>query len=123
MGTLLESARALNADGVELPQNNVMILLTDAEEPGLLGAEAFVRERGDELGTTVVLNHEARGVGGTPAFRMSSPNSGLLEVLSRTPRALADSRLRHSHRGWRRLLSQPARQPHASQHGFPAAHG
>jgi hypothetical protein len=91
VGTLLETARALNADGVELPQNNVMILLTDAEEPGLLGAEAFVRERGDELGTTVVLNHEARGVGGTPAFRMSSPNSGLLEVLSRTPRALADS--------------------------------
>ena len=74
------------------PRNTVMILLTDAEEPGLLGAAAFVRERAKELGTAVVLNHEARGAGGAPmTFRMSLPNSELLEVLAGAPGAFADS--------------------------------
>jgi Zn-dependent M28 family amino/carboxypeptidase len=69
-----------------------MILLTDAEEGGLLGAEAFLRERRKELGTAVVLNHEARGAGGAPmTFRMSSPNSELLEVLAKAPGVFADS--------------------------------
>ena len=62
VGVLLETARALSTAGA--PLNTVMILLTDAEEVGLLGAEAFVRERSKGLGTTVVLNHEARGAGG-----------------------------------------------------------
>jgi Zn-dependent M28 family amino/carboxypeptidase len=69
-----------------------MMLLTDAEEIGLLGAEAFVRERTKELGTAVVLNHAARGAGGVPmTFRMSSPNSELLEVYAGAPGAFADS--------------------------------
>lgn len=69
-----------------------MILLADAEEGGLLGAEAFLRERRKELGTAVVLNHEARGAGGAPmTFRMSSPNSELLEVLAGAPGVFADS--------------------------------
>jgi Peptidase family M28 len=90
VGVLLETARALSTTGA--PRNTVMILLTDAEEDGLLGAEAFVRERTKELGTAVVLNHEARGVGGAPlTFRMSSPNSELLEVLAGAPGAFADS--------------------------------
>ena len=90
VGVLLETARALSTAGA--PRNTVMILLTDAEEVGLLGAEAFVRERSKELGTTVVLNHEARGAGGAPmTFRMSSPNSELVEVLAEAPGAFADS--------------------------------
>ena len=90
VGVLLETARALSTAGA--PRNTVMILLTDAEEPGLLGAAAFVRERAKELGTAVVLNHEARGAGGAPmTFRMSSPNSELLEVLAAAPGASADS--------------------------------
>ena len=90
VGVLLETARALSTAGA--PRNTVMILLTDAEEVGLLGAEAFVRERSKELGTTVVLNHEARGAGGAPmTFRMSSPNSELVEVLAAAPGAFADS--------------------------------
>jgi len=69
-----------------------MVLLTDAEEVGLLGAEAFARERSKGLGTTVVLNHEARGAGGAPVtFRMSSPNGELIEVLAGAPGASADS--------------------------------
>jgi Peptidase family M28 len=90
VGVLLETARALSTAGA--PLNTVMILLTDAEEVGLLGAEAFVRERSKGLGTTVVLNHEARGAGGAPVtFRMSSPNSELIEVLAGAPGASADS--------------------------------
>jgi hypothetical protein len=90
VGVLLETARALSTAGAS--RNTVMILLTDAEEPGLLGAEAFVRERAKELGTAVVLNHEARGAGGAPmTFRMSSPNGELLEALAGAPGASADS--------------------------------
>ncbi|HJY46032.1 MAG TPA: M28 family peptidase, partial [Propionibacteriaceae bacterium] len=90
VGVLLETARALSTAAA--PRNTVMILLTDAEEVGLLGAEAFVRERANELGTTVVLNHEARGAGGGPmTFRMSSPNSELIEVLAGAPGVFADS--------------------------------
>ena len=90
VGVLLETARALSTAGAA--QNTVMILLTDGEEVGLLGAEAFVRERAKELGTAVVLNHEARGAGGAPmTFRMSSPNGELLEVLAGAPGVFADS--------------------------------
>ncbi|MBD0293033.1 MAG: M28 family peptidase [Jiangellaceae bacterium] len=89
VGVLLETARALNTGA---GRNDVMILLTDAEEPGLHGAEAFVRERAATLGPTVVLNHEARGASGAPVtFRMSSPNGRLLEVLSQASGASADS--------------------------------
>ncbi|QGK69954.1 M28 family peptidase [Allosaccharopolyspora coralli] len=91
MGTLLETARALSATETA-PRNNVTILITDAEELGLLGAEAFVRDRADQLGTTVLLNHEARGNEGVPTtFRTTSPNAVLLEVLSLAPGTVADS--------------------------------
>ena len=90
VGVLLETARALNTAGAL--RNDVVILLTDAEEDGLHGAEAFVRERAEGLGPTVVLNHEARGASGAPiTFRMSSPNGELLDVLSQASGASADS--------------------------------
>ena len=91
VGVLLETARALNTTGVL--RNDVVILLTDAEEAnGLHGAEAYVREQAKALGPTVVVNHEARGTSGAPiTFRMSSPNGELLEVLSQASGASADS--------------------------------
>ena len=92
VGVLLEVARALTAEGAAPPRNDVVVLLTDAEEPGLLGAEAFARERAAGLGPTVVLNHEARGARGTPlTFRMTSPNEVLLDALARSPGAMAES--------------------------------
>lgn len=92
VATLLETARALSTTGAESPRNDIMILITDGEEEGLLGAEAFVRERAEALGTAVVLNHEARGVSGAPiTFRTTSPNGTLLQVLSAAPGAFADS--------------------------------
>ena len=90
IGVLLETARALNTAGAL--RNDVVILLTDAEEDGLHGAEAFVRERVGALGPTVVLNHEARGASGAPiTFRMSSPNGELLDALSQASGASAES--------------------------------
>jgi len=91
VGVLLETARALNTAGAV--RNDVVILLTDAEEASALHrAEAFVRERAKALGPTVVLNHEARGASGAPiTFRMSSPNGELLDALSQAPGASADS--------------------------------
>jgi hypothetical protein len=90
VGVLMETARALNTAGAV--RNDVVILLTDAEEPGLHGAEAFVRERAEALGPTVVLNHEARGASGPPiTFRMSSPNGELLDALSQASGASAES--------------------------------
>jgi len=90
VGVLLETARGLNTAGAL--RNDVVILLTDSEENGLQGAEAFVRERAAALGPTVVINHEARGASGAPiTFRMSSPNGQLLDALSQASGALADS--------------------------------
>jgi Zn-dependent M28 family amino/carboxypeptidase len=92
MGVLLEIARALTVEGVAPPRNDVVVLLTDAEEAGMLGAEAFTRERAASLGTAVVLNHEARGAWGTPTtFRTTSPNGALLDALARAPGAMAES--------------------------------
>lgn len=92
VATLLEVARAISADETMSPRNDIMLLVTDAEERGLLGAEAFVHERADELDPAVVLNHEARGASGTPAtFRVSSPNAVLIDALSGQPGAFADS--------------------------------
>ncbi|WP_205739758.1 M20/M25/M40 family metallo-hydrolase [Georgenia sp. SYP-B2076] len=88
VAAVLEAARALAAD--DPPRNDVVVLLTDGEEAGLLGAEAFAR--GVAPGTAVVLNHEARGAGGAPAtFRTTSPNGVLLSALSAAPGAAAES--------------------------------
>lgn len=91
VAAVLETARALS-EGPGQTRNDVVVLLSDGEEAGLLGAEAFVREHAKTLGPTVVLNHEARGVGGTPiTFRITSPNEDLLEALSSLTGVLVDS--------------------------------
>ncbi|MFI6499776.1 M28 family peptidase [Nonomuraea typhae] len=85
IATLLEVARTLPQN----LRNDVIFLLTDAEEPGLLGAEAFARDNRFD-GPVVVLNHEARGVRGTvQMFRSAGP---LAEVYgSAAPHPSADS--------------------------------
>ncbi|MCH0570791.1 M20/M25/M40 family metallo-hydrolase [Streptomyces sp. MUM 136J] len=79
VATVLEIARALKA-GPRL-RNDVELLLTDGEEPGLLGAQAFVdAEHGTEGAAapdrTVVINLEARGVSG-PAVMFQMAGTGL----------------------------------------------
>lgn len=64
LAVILETVRAL---GPEALRNDLVVLLVDGEERGLLGAEAYLDEAAEELtAPVVVLNHEARGISGRP---------------------------------------------------------
>ncbi|MEV6154408.1 M20/M25/M40 family metallo-hydrolase [Nonomuraea sp. NPDC052129] len=88
----IETARALVADGKRL-RNDVVFLITDAEEAGLLGSEAFVKDHPLARGPSVVLNNEARGAKGPVLmFRSTESNSGLISMFgSAAPMPVADS--------------------------------
>jgi hypothetical protein len=75
----LEIARMLKAG--PQPQRDVIFLITDAEEAGLLGAEAFFRT--DPLAAHVgaVVNMEARGDSGLAAMFETGPNNAALIAL------------------------------------------
>ena len=78
----LEIARALKADGPHA--RDVIFLFTDAEEPGLLGADAFFNR--DPLARRVglVVNMEARGDAGRAAMFQTGPGNGaLMSVFAR----------------------------------------
>ena len=75
VSTLLETVRALTA-GKPL-RNDVVVVLTDAEEACLCGAEAFTDSH-PLAGGGVALNFEARGTGGPPImFETSRGNADL----------------------------------------------
>jgi len=89
--TQLEILRALKA-GPTL-RHDVIFLVTDAEEVGLLGATAFVNTHPWMAEVKRVVNLEARGTGG-PAWmhETSEGNADLLAALARaTPRPAATS--------------------------------
>ncbi|MFD3518774.1 M20/M25/M40 family metallo-hydrolase [Streptomyces sp. NPDC058657] len=91
VAAVLEVVRALRADG-RAARNTVDVLLTDGEEPGLLGAHAFLADGGLDPAHTVVLNLEARGVSGPSIMFESGPrNSGALSALSGADRPIATS--------------------------------
>ncbi len=70
LAVILETVRAL---GPEAQRNDLVVLLVDGEERGLLGAEAFLAGPDQDLRTpVVVLNHEARGVSGRPLVTRAS---------------------------------------------------
>ncbi|MCB9678853.1 MAG: M28 family peptidase [Alphaproteobacteria bacterium] len=76
----LEAAR-ISRD--RTPRNGLAILLTDAEELGLLGASAFVRDRRTDVGA--VVNVEARGTGGRSwLFETSAPNGWITRLAEGT---------------------------------------
>lgn len=83
VAVVLETMRALKA-GPPL-RNDVIALLTDGEEPGLLGAKAFVDEHPWAGDVGLVLNFDARG-GGGPAlmYETSGGNARLVEGLARS---------------------------------------
>ncbi len=74
VATILEGIRAFLANN-KTPQNDIVILITDAEELGLNGAELFVNRHpwAKEIG--MVLNFEARGSGG-PSYMLIETNRG-----------------------------------------------
>ncbi|SFP36969.1 Peptidase family M28 [Geodermatophilus dictyosporus] len=76
VATLLETVRALG-EGQPL-RNDVVVVLTDAEEACLCGAEAFAASHPLAPQGGVVLNLEARGTTGPPiTFETSRGNTGL----------------------------------------------
>lgn len=91
VAALLETVRALKA-GPPL-QNDLLLLFTDAEEPGMLGAQAFVERHGAMAADSIVINFEARGTSGPSLmFETSDGNRQLVREFARSARyALASS--------------------------------
>jgi len=87
---ILETARALTS-GPRL-RNDVVLVLTDAEEACLCGAKAFVDQHPLARDGGVVLNLEARGSTG-PAimFETADDNAGLVGVFARAARPVGTS--------------------------------
>jgi hypothetical protein len=85
VAALLEIARILR---LEAPfRNPVILLFTDGEEVGLLGAEAFVREHPWADDVALVLNLEARGTAGPSImFQTSAGNAWLVRSFARAVR-------------------------------------
>lgn len=71
---ILEGVRAFMAKK-EIPKNNIIICISDAEELGLLGANAFVNHHPWAKEVGLVLNFEARGSGG-PSYMLLETNGG-----------------------------------------------
>ena len=65
--TILEGVRAYLALN-KTPKNDIIILFSDAEELGLLGAQAFVEHHPWAKNIGLVLNFEARGSGRTKLY-------------------------------------------------------
>lgn len=76
VAVMLESIRAIQA-GPPL-RNDVILLFTDGEEVGLLGARAFVDEHPWARNVGLVLNLEARGNSGPAIMFETSDNNGFL---------------------------------------------
>ena len=71
---LLETMRALRARKEPLA-HDVILLFTDGEEAGLLGAAAFVREHPWAKDVAVILNFEARGTSGRSYMFETGPGN------------------------------------------------
>ena len=80
VATILEGLRAFLAEQIQ-PKNDIIILITDAEELGLNGADLFVNKHpwAKEVGLT--LNFEARGSGG-PSYMLIETNRGNGKLIS-----------------------------------------
>lgn len=96
--TIIESVRAFLAKNTT-PKNDIHIVITDAEELGLLGAKAFVDNHPLAKKVGLVLNFEARGSGGPSYMLMETngKNSKLLtEFLNANPNYPAANSLMYS---------------------------
>ena len=77
VATVLETIRALKARGGQ-NLRPVMAVLTDGEEAGLLGANAFLQNAALKARVGVVVNVEARGTRGQSLLFQTSPGDGRL---------------------------------------------
>jgi hypothetical protein len=78
--TILEGLRAFLAKD-KTPKNDIIILFSDAEELGLLGAQSFVEAHPWSIDVGLVLNFEARGSGG-PSYMLMETNGKNSKLLS-----------------------------------------
>jgi hypothetical protein len=93
VATVLETVRALKARGLET-KHPILALITDGEEAGLLGANAFVANPAFRARVGVVVNVEARGNSGPSLLFQTSPGDGpLIDLYDRSVPAYATSSL------------------------------
>lgn len=82
IGSMLEAAEVIK-NHFDL-ENDIVFLFTDAEEVGLLGAEAFVQDHPWMMDVGLVLNIEARGnMGPALAFEVSSQNGWIIKEFAK----------------------------------------
>ncbi|MEM6684515.1 MAG: M28 family peptidase [Bacteroidota bacterium] len=79
VATILEGIRAFLAKGQQ-PENDIIVMLSDAEELGLNGAELFVNSHPWVQDIGLVLNFEARGSGG-PSIMLLETNDGNAKLI------------------------------------------
>jgi hypothetical protein len=90
VAAVLAAARAIGAGPPA--RNDVVVLLTDGEEAGLLGATLFQREHPRWSSVGAVLKCEGRGAGGAALMFHTGPGSGaLVRALAELPHARAGS--------------------------------
>ncbi|WP_054559123.1 M28 family peptidase [Croceitalea dokdonensis] len=85
VATILEGVRAFLANNPK-PKNDIIILISDAEELGLNGADLFVKEHPWTKDVKLVLNFEARGSGG-PSYMLIETNRGNTRLIEEFTKA------------------------------------
>jgi hypothetical protein len=80
VAVILEGVKAFLSKK-QIPKNDIIILISDAEELGLLGAQAFVDKHPWTKNVGLVLNFEARGSGG-PSYMLMETNGKNSKLLS-----------------------------------------
>jgi len=88
VATILEGIRAFLASNPS-PKNDIIILISDAEELGLNGADLFVKEHPWNKDVGLVLNFEARGSGG-PSYMLVETNRGNANLIKEFTKANPD---------------------------------
>ena len=86
--TILEGLRAFLSENKQ-PKNDIIILITDAEELGLNGADTFVNKHPWAKDVGLALNFEARGSGG-PSYMLIETNGGNQNLVNEFVKANPD---------------------------------
>src|SRR6202012_481827 len=74
VATVLEIVRAFKARGV--PDRDVLVVLTDGEEAGLLGADAFFRQDPEAKRIGFIFNLDVRGSAGRVQMFQTGAHNG-----------------------------------------------
>lgn len=85
VATILEGLRAFLSENPK-PKNDIIVLISDAEELGLNGADLFVKEHPWRKDVGLVLNFEARGSGG-PSYMLIETNQGNSKLIEEFTKA------------------------------------